>query len=77
LARPHPSGAESIERSVILAEGGGFTDVIAGILAHSGAAEEPIVGVSRRGLHGTRLNDSGLTGSRAPLRYVLPAGALD
>jgi hypothetical protein len=62
---------------VILAEGGGFTDVIAWIVAHSGAPEGPMVGISRRGLHGTRLDDSGLTGSRPPLRYVLPAGALD
>jgi hypothetical protein len=77
LARPHPSGGTAVERSVILAEGGGFTEVIAWIVAHSGAPEGPVVGVSRRGLHGSRLNDTGLAGSRAPLRYVLPAGALD
>jgi hypothetical protein len=77
LARPHPSGGEAIERSVILAEGGGFTEVIAWIVAHAGAPEGPVVGAFRQGLHGSRLNDTGLAGSRPPLRYVLPAGALD
>jgi hypothetical protein len=77
LARPHPSGGEAVERSVILAEGGGFTEVIAWIVAHSGAPEGPAVGVSRRGVHGSRLKDTGITGSRESLRYVLPAGALD
>jgi hypothetical protein len=77
LARPHPSGGDVIERSVILAEGGGFTEVIAWIVAHAGAPEAPIAGAARRGLHGSRLDHTGLTTSRAPLRYVLPAGALD
>jgi hypothetical protein len=77
LARPHASGGEVVERSVILAEGGGFTEVIAWIAAHSGAPEEPVLGAARRGLHGSRLDDGGPAGSRAPLRYVLPAGALD
>jgi hypothetical protein len=76
LARPHPSGGEVIERSVILAEGEGFTEVIAWIVAHAGAPEGPAAGASRRGLHGSRLDDADLAGSRAPLRYVLPAGAL-
>lgn len=77
VARPHPSGGEAVERSVLLAEGEGFTEVIAWIDAHSGAPEGPVVGVSRPGLHGSRFNDTGLAGSRAPLRYVLPIGALD
>jgi hypothetical protein len=77
LARPHPSGGDVIERSVILAEGAGFTEVITWIVAHAGTPEASGAGASRRGLHGPRLNDSGGAGPRAPLRYVFPAGALD
>jgi len=76
LARPHPSGGEAIERSVILAEGAGYAEVISWIVAHSGTPEGPPAGVSRRGLHGPRLNDTGRAGAQAPRRYVLPAGAL-
>ena len=76
LARPHPSGGDVIERSVILAEGSGCTEVIAWIVAHAGTPEAPVAGASRRGLHGSQHN-GGAAEPRAPLRYVLPAGALD
>jgi len=76
LARPHRSGGDIIERSVILAEGADFGEVIAWITAHGGTPEATVVGAPRRGLHGSRLNDSGGAEPRAPLRYVLPAGAL-
>jgi hypothetical protein len=76
LARPHPSGGNVIERSVILAEGDGFTEVIAWITAHAGAPEAAMVGGGRRGLHGSRLEESGGAQPRPPARYVLPAGAL-
>jgi hypothetical protein len=73
LSRPHPSGGDVIERSVILAEGAAFADVIGWITAHAGTPDATIAGPPRRGLHGARVNDG--AGS-APLRYVLPAGAL-
>jgi len=76
LARPHPSGGDVIERSVILAEGAGFVEVIAWIVAHAGAPEASFAGASRRGLHGSPLKDSNRAEPPAPLRYVLPAGAL-
>jgi hypothetical protein len=76
LARPHPSGGDVIERSVILAEGAGFVEVIAWIVAHAGTPEASVAGASRRGLHGSPPNDNRRAGALAPLRYVLPAGAL-
>jgi hypothetical protein len=76
LARPHPSGGDVIERSVILAEGSDFTEVIEWITAHAGAPEATAAGVPRRGLHGPRLTGGDGAEPRTPLRYVLPAGAL-
>ena len=75
LARPHPSGGYVIERAAILAEGADVAAVVAWITAHAGIPEARVTAAPRHGLHG-RLNDSGGAGSRTPLRYVLPAGAL-
>lgn len=76
LARPHPSGGDVIERSVILAEGSSFTEVIQWITDHAGAPEATPAAVPGRGLHGPRLTGEDGGEPRAPLRYVLPAGAL-
>src|SRR2546425_11278968 len=76
LARPHASGGEVIERAAILAEGADFAAVMAWIVAHAGKPETAVSAAPRRGLHGTRLNDSGGAEPRPPsLRFVLPAGA--
>ena len=76
LARPHSSGGDVIERSVILAEGACSTEVIAWITAHAGTPDATVLGAAKPGLHGSRLSASGATESRTPRRYVLPAGAL-
>lgn len=76
LARPHPSGGDVVERSVILAEGDAFGEIIAWITAHDGTPEATVDGARRRGLHGPRLDGGDGGAPRAPLRYVLPAGAL-
>jgi len=76
LARPHPSGGDVIERSVILAEGAAFPEIIAWISDHAGAPDATVAGAPRRGLHGARLNGGAGDPPRAPLRYVLPAGVL-
>lgn len=76
LARPHPSGGDVIERSVILAEGASSTEVIAWIAAHAGIPETTVAGAPRRGLHGARLTAGGAAAPRPPVRYVLPVGAL-
>ena len=76
LARPHASGGVVIERAAILAEGADFSAVMEWIIAHGGKPETTPSAAPRRGLHGSRLNDSGKTESQPPLRFVLPAGAL-
>jgi hypothetical protein len=69
LARPHPAG-NVIERAAILAEGQDSPAIVAWIIAHAGQPESAVAPAGH-GLHGAR-HDA----ARAPLRYVLPAGAL-
>jgi hypothetical protein len=74
LARPHASGGDVIERSMLLAEGGDFAEVVAWITDHDGVPDATSAAAPSRGLHGTRLTAA--TASTPPLRYVMPAGAL-
>jgi hypothetical protein len=74
LSRRHGSGGTVIERAAILAEGADSTNVVAWVVAHGGTPEAAVVSQTR-GLHGPRL-DASAGAVRAPLRYVLPAGAL-
>jgi hypothetical protein len=76
LARPHASGGEVVERAAIVAEGADFAAVMAWIAAHGGEPEATTSSAPRRGLHGSRLHDSGGAEPQAPLRFVLPAGGL-
>jgi hypothetical protein len=76
LARPHPSGGEVIERAVILAEGGDSAAVMAWITDHAGVPEAAVASAPRAGLHGARLSGGVGAKPKAPLRFVLPAGAL-
>jgi hypothetical protein len=76
LSRPHPSGGDVIERAAILAAGGDFQGIMAWILAHDGQAEAAAPALSTRGLHGSRLEYRIGADAPAPLRFVLPAGAL-
>jgi hypothetical protein len=77
LARPHASGGEVIERSVILAEGSESAAIMTWILEHSGVADSTTAGISKGGLHASR-EQTGLGGQgRPPLRFILPAGAFD
>jgi hypothetical protein len=75
LARPHPSGGKVIERAAILASGTGSDEVVEWIVRRAGLGET--AGAGRTGgLHGGRLAGTGRSDG-PPLRYVLPAGALD
>jgi hypothetical protein len=76
LARPHLSGGEVIERAAILAAGADSAAVMDWITAHDGVPETMTATPPRHGLHGSRLSGAGAAESRAPLRFVLPAGAL-
>jgi hypothetical protein len=75
LARPHPSGGEVIERAAILADGADFAAVMTWILAHSGIPEGAAAPAAQ-GLHGSRLTYGGRAAPQAPVRFILPAGAL-
>ena len=75
LARPHPSGGKVIERAAIMAEGGSATEVVDWIIARAGHGEA--AGPARSGgLHGARPAGT-VPKAGPPLRYILPAGALD
>jgi hypothetical protein len=74
LARPHASGGVVIERAAILAAGADFPAVMDWIVAHSGTPDTAVSATRSRGLHGSRISDSEASASRAPLRFVLPAG---
>ncbi len=76
LARPHASGGDVVERAALLAAGGDFPAMLAWISEHAGVAEEMAAEPARRGLHGPRVGLAAGGGSRAPLRFVLPAGTL-
>jgi hypothetical protein len=71
LARPHRSGGWVIERATLLAAGARFDGAVAWIEAHGGISELPAVPRSQGGLHSPRAAEV-----RAPLRFVLPDGAL-
>jgi hypothetical protein len=77
LARPHASGGEVIERSVILAEGSDSAAIIAWIIAHSGVPDSTAATASKHGLHGSREQLALNPALRPPLRFVLPAGAFE
>jgi hypothetical protein len=76
LSRPHRSGGEVIERAAIMAAGADSAAVIAWIIDHAGVPEVAAAKAPRRGLHGSRLSDGSEAQSKAPPRFVLPAGAL-
>jgi hypothetical protein len=72
LARPHRSGGRAIERASLLSSGTDFDAAVAWITAHGGEPELPAAARSQGGLHSPRPGAKG----PAPLRFVLPAGAL-
>ena len=77
LARAHSSGGSVIERAAIVAAGADAEAVMTWIVAHGGKPEATEQTATRRGLHGSRLHDSGASAPRTASRFVLPARALD
>ena len=65
-----------IERAAILAAGADFPAVMEWITAHAGVPEATATVTRGGGLHGSRIKDGDAAASRVPLRFVLPAGAL-
>jgi hypothetical protein len=77
LSRPHASGGVVIERAAILANGGDFPAIMDWITAHAGKPDANVAATPSRGVHGSRLHSRGTAGPAAPLRFVLPASAVD
>jgi hypothetical protein len=77
LARPHASGGNAIERSVILAEGSDSTAIIAWVLSHTGVPDSTTATAVKRGIHGSRAETGAIQSNRPPVRFLLPAGSLD
>jgi hypothetical protein len=78
LARPHASGGNAIERSVILAEGSDSKAIIAWVISHDGVPDSTTATAAKRGIHGTRVEVGATPSSgRPPVRFLLPAGSLD
>ena len=77
LSRPHLSGGVVIERAAILADGTDSRAVMEWIAAHAGRPEVAAVQGPRRGIHGVRLRETTSTSEATPLRFVLPADALE
>jgi hypothetical protein len=65
-----------IERAAIMAAGADSAAVIAWITDHAGIPEAVSTKAPRYGLHGSRMSGDSEMESKAPLRFVLPAGAL-
>jgi hypothetical protein len=72
LARRDRSGGWVIERATLLAGGIAFDGAVAWIEAHGGAPEMAAAPRTQAGLHSPRAAATG-----RPLRFVLPADALD
>jgi len=78
LGRRHPSGGSVVERAAILAEGVDVAAVMDWIDEHDGTPEAAVTSASAgRGLHADRADVAAAARTQAPLRYVLPAAALD
>jgi len=75
IARRGAKGA-TVERATLLAEGSDVGEIEAWILRAGGTAEtaEPAKGA---GLYADRVTEREASRTPAPLRYVLPPGALD
>lgn len=77
LSRPHSSGGLVIERAAILADGGDFSAVMDWITAHAGRADTTVAPPTARGLHGSRVQGTPASAPTKPLRFLLPANAVD
>jgi hypothetical protein len=76
LARPSTSGAHTIDRAAILAEGADCAAIEAWIVREGGRPHSDVVMPRGHGLHAERASTRSSSLSAAPSRYVLPASAL-
>lgn len=76
LARPLESGAHTIDRAAILAEGADCAEIEAWIVREGGEPRTNAASARGRGLHADREHTRSSPDGAAPSQYVLPASAL-
>jgi hypothetical protein len=76
LARPMASGAHTIERAAILAEGSECAEIEAWIVRQGGQPLDHAAASRGHGLHAEREHVRSSPAGAAPSRYVLPANSL-
>lgn len=76
LARPSASGAHTIDRAAILAEGADCAEIEAWIVRNGGEPHVDAATPRGGGLHADRGHTRSSPAGATPSRYVLPAGAL-
>ena len=76
IARPSAKGGATVERATLLAEGSDVAEIEAWIL-RAGGTPETAAPARGAGLNADRINEREASRTPAPLRYVLPPGALD
>jgi hypothetical protein len=76
LARPTASGAHTIERAAMLAEGPDCAEIEAWIVREGGEPHVAAAAPRGRGLHADRESGRSSSAGTAPSHYVLPAGLL-
>lgn len=77
IARRSSKGGATVERATLLAEGSDVEAIEAWIVRAGGEAEHPKAPKTGGGLWAERTHDRDAARGAAPLRYVLPPGALD
>ena len=76
LARPIASGAHTIDRAALLAEGPDCAEIEAWIVREGGEPHVDAAPPRGRGLHADRGQARSSPAGPVPSRYVLPASAL-
>ncbi len=76
IARLSAKGGATVERATLLAEGSDVGEIEAWIL-RAGGTPETVAPVKGAGLYADRVTEREASRTPAPLRYLLPPGALD
>ncbi len=76
IARRRSDGGATVERATLLAEGSDVSDIEAWI-TRAGGTPEAAAPAKGAGLYAERVTEREASRAPAPLRWVLPPGALD
>ncbi len=76
IARLSAKGGATVERATLLAEGSDVGEIEAWIL-RAGGTPETVAPAKGAGLYADRVTEREASRTPAPLRYLLPPGALD